>query len=622
MNAVTRRLLLSATLLLGISVFFWSSIRAAESQDNNTAQSQNSTIAQRQSSTAQAYGTAASPPAGQGLSAAAAYGVAPDGHASVSLDKAHGASLDKVHGSYSFLFGPDLISAPGNALSATNKFLDPKDFPDATYCGHCHQEAYHQWRQSLHASSFRTPFYRTSVNLLIHTKGIEFARHCDSCHNPVAVLSGSLDSHATGDRSFDRDGLTCMVCHSIQKVDTKLGNGSYTMGVPAVMVDAQGTPIAGMVPDSEILMHLDRHSKAVMRDIYKSPQFCSACHKANFPVALNDYKWIRGFTTYDEWQQSKFSQQNPLTFYTADFTTCQGCHMKREPITLPDPGAKHGMLALHRWPAGNTAVPFYYGYQEQLDKTVEFLKSGNYLNVDIFGLQSGQDAAVVGPLGTVGFSVKPRELLTAYVVVQNKNIGHSLVPEVRDLYEAWVQFTVTDATGKSLYKSGYLRPDGTLDPGAHSFTNRPVNADGNFVDNHRVWTIHSVAYDNSITAGRSTLLRYQFQLPKELAGPVTLKAAVEYRHFRQTYLNNVFGPDHPAYPVVELSASSRTLSLGDNPPTPAGRKRQPGMDALEQPGHRLSGPAAIRRSAACLRAGGSAASGLQGRLRQSRGQRP
>ena len=42
--------------------------------------------------------------------------------------------------------------------------------------------------------------------------------------------------------------------------------------------------------------------------------------------------------------------------------------MKREAITLPDYGAKHGTLASHRWLAGNTAVPFYYGFDEQLDE--------------------------------------------------------------------------------------------------------------------------------------------------------------------------------------------------------------------------------------------------------------
>ena len=84
-----------------------------------------------------------------------------------------------------------------------------------------------------------------------------------------------------------------------------------------------------MVPFDMILRHPERHSQAVMHDFLHTPEFCAACHKANFPATLNDYKFIRAFTAYDEWQQSKFSQRNPLTFYQADFTTCQGCHMKR-----------------------------------------------------------------------------------------------------------------------------------------------------------------------------------------------------------------------------------------------------------------------------------------------------
>ena len=36
-----------------------------------------------------------------------------------------------------------------------------------------------------------------------------------------------------------------------------------------------------------------------------------------------------------------------------------------------------------------------------------------------------------------------------------------------------------------------------LTPARTSFTNRPVTDEGEFVDNHKVWTIHSVAYDNT-----------------------------------------------------------------------------------------------------------------------------
>ena len=32
----------------------------------------------------------------------------------------------------------------------------------------------------------------------------------------------------------------------------------------------------------------------------------------------------------------------------------------------------------------------------------------------------------------------------------------------------------------------------------------------------------------------------------------------------QSYLNNVFGNDHPAYPVVEIASRSRILNVGEN----------------------------------------------------------
>ena len=475
------------------------------------------------------------------------------------------AYADKIREAYNFPFAKGNISLPGNAAVVGDNFLQPSAFPDAEYCGHCHQEAYHEWRQALHSNSFRTPFYRASVNILIRTKGIEFARHCDSCHNPVGVLAGALNTNSPLDRSFDRDGLTCTTCHSIQSVQTKLGNGSFVMGIPAVMVDEHGNRMPGKVPDAEIFAHLDRHSKAVMQDIYHTPEFCSACHKANLPVPLNNYKWIRAFTAYDEWQGSKFSQRNPLTFYSADFTTCQNCHMKREAITMPDYGAKHNMLASHRWLAGNTAVPFYYGFDEQLSKTIAFLKTGNYLNIDLFALKLG-DGTMLAPLGTAPFKLKGGQTVQAYVVVQNKNIGHSLIPEVRDLYEAWVQFTVKSASGATLYDSGFIKPDGMLDTRAHSFTNRPVDTTGSFVDNHKVWTIHSMAYDNSVQAGRSALIRYEFAIPADVKEPISITARVNYRHLRQSYLNNVLGKDHPAYPVIEIASRTRTLAIGENQP--------------------------------------------------------
>ena len=480
--------------------------------------------------------------------------------------KAYNATVTPA---YNFRYGPKNPYSPGNVQVQGEGFLQPGAYPNAEYCGTCHHEAYTQWRQALHSNAFRTPFYRTSVNILIrdNTRGISFARHCDSCHNPIGVLGAALTEDSKVDRGkFDADGLTCMTCHSVVGIDSTNGNSSVKMGIPSVIVDENGNRIPGQVPFAEILRHPERHSKAVMHDFLHTPEFCAACHKANLPATLNDYKFIRAFTAYDEWQQSKFSQRNPLTFYSANFRSCQGCHMARNPVTLPEYGAKDGTFASHRWLAGNTAVPFYYGFDEQLKKTIDFLRAGSYLNVDVFGLRKAGEDRLIAPLGRTSYNLAPNDVVEAYVIIQNKNIGHSLIPEVRDLYEAWVEFTVKDSSGKDIYHSGFLKPDGMLDPRAHSFTNRPVTDEGEFVDNHKVWTIHSVAYDNTVAAGRSALVRYQFRLPASVSGQVSVTAKVNYRHLRQSYLNNIFGPDHPAYPVVEIASRTRILNIGENKP--------------------------------------------------------
>ena len=89
-----------------------------------------------------------------------------------------------------------------------------------------------------------------------------------------------------------------------------------------------------------------------------------------------------------------------------------------------------------------------------------------------------RNQALIAPLGLTSFSLAPGETLIADVVIQNKGIAHSLIPEQRDFYEAWVDFTVKDAAGKVLAESGFIQPDGNLDPSAHSFTNRLINSQG------------------------------------------------------------------------------------------------------------------------------------------------
>ena len=463
---------------------------------------------------------------------------------------------------YNYHFGANQPFLPSLATTDTGEFIDPKTFPTAKYCSHCHQEAHAEWRQSAHANSFRAPWYVKNVNLLSTEKGIEYSRHCEGCHNPIALVSGALTKGSSVNRKFDEDGITCSVCHSIQKVDTR-GTGSYVLAQPAVMVDEKDQPIYGEISDKEILSHLDRHSKAMMKDFYKTSEFCSVCHKAALPKQLNDYKWQRAIFLYDEWQLSSFAKQSPLPFYVKDqVSTCQTCHMTREELTTSDSGAKEGKLASHRWLGANTIIPKFYNYDAQMEKTVAFLRNAVF-NVDIFGLERN-GGKMIAPLGSNAFDVAAGDTLTASIIIQNKGIAHSHVPEQRDMYESWVEFEAKDASGRMLMHSGAMQPNNELDPQAHSFTNRLINAKGELNDLHQVWNNRVLAYNNTIASGRSQIVRYQFKVPEGAQSPITITAKVNYRRFDQHFMDFGMGK-HYVMPVVEMVARTRTLTLGNNP---------------------------------------------------------
>ncbi len=477
---------------------------------------------------------------------------------------------EKIAAGYTYRAGKDQPFLPSNMQTDTGEFINPKDFPTAQYCGHCHQEAHTQWRESAHSNSNRAPWYLKNVGLLNTEKGVEFSRHCEGCHDPIAVAAGAINPGAPKKRPYDQDGVTCMVCHSIQKVDTR-GTGSFTLAVPAVMVDENGEPVRRPVSDAEILAHLDRHSKAVMKDFYRTSEFCSSCHKAALPQSLNGYKWQRAISLYDEWQNSSFAKQSPLPFYKKDaVSTCQTCHMQREALVGVDYGAKQGKLASHRWLGANTVVPQYYKFDQQSTRVAAFLKNAVF-NVDLFALEvdgaQGTESAPIAPLGLTSFDLAPGAHVTASVVIQNKGIAHSHVPEQRDMYESWVAFTVKDARGQILEQSGELQANGELDPAAHSFTNRLINKAGTLNARHEVWNNRVVAYNNTIQSGRSQLVRYSFTLPKDMGAGVSITATVKYRRFDEHFIDFGMGKQHYEQPVIDMVSATRTLVAGANKPS-------------------------------------------------------
>ena len=467
---------------------------------------------------------------------------------------------------------------PSEAKSSFSGFLKPSDVPSAAYCAHCHADVHAQWRQSAHANSFRTPWYLKNVQELATAKGVAYTRHCEGCHNPAALFTGALTEASKLARPNDDDGVTCMVCHSIQEVQNTKGIGSYIMGKPAVMVDAAGDPVPGLPSDQQILAHLDRHKQAVMRPLYHTSEYCAACHKAAIPKMLNDYKWLRTFSTYDEWQQSSWSRETPLTFYKKPaVSTCQTCHMQRE--ATRDTASRDGRAASHRWLGANTAVAAYYGFDEQAKRVADFLRD-DQLEVDIFAITVERDplpgsehftpGSLIAPLGSKGFTVLPGDCVRVDVVIRNKGIGHTLVPELRDFYESWLDFEAKDDAGHTIYRSGALDDSHSVDPNARSYTLRIVSRDGKGLDHHEVWKTYVKAYDATVSPGRSDVVRYRFRVPSDAKG-ISVSASVRYRRFRRSFTDWVFsdGPLAPdRFPTVTMASGSFHFNTGVNAPHP------------------------------------------------------
>ena len=83
----------------------------------------------------------------------------------------------------------------------------------------------------------------------------------------------------------------------------------------------------------------------------------------------------------------RLRSESPLPFYVKDkVSNCQTCHMETRSDSTSGLWREAGKLASHRWLGANTLLSKYYGYDEQMDKTIAFLRNKR-LNVDIFGIE-------------------------------------------------------------------------------------------------------------------------------------------------------------------------------------------------------------------------------------------
>jgi hypothetical protein len=381
--------------------------------------------------------------------------------------------------------------------------------------------------------------------------------------------------------------VDCVACHATTGSVTHTGNGRFIMDVP------QTYPFAGEVGgwkrglhDFLLRVRPGPHQRAFLKpQWHRSAEFCGTCHRQSFGVPQNGFRLVRGADTYGEWQAGPFSGRSAQNAGNA--RSCQACHFPRN-------GTGH---TAHSAPGANTALPALRGDTEHQAQIEQFVKQER-ITLDIFALRkeptrSGQRekrapemwlAPLDAPQETV--SLRSGDRVTLDIVVTNRGIGHSFPSGYADIRDAWLEVTLSDASGRVLLANGITATREEIPDDAHIYRTIPLDREGKPLRHHELDRMTTTAYRRVIPAGASDIARYVFTLPQPPSNRTfRIHARLRYRPLRPEFARWVLGEKSPALPMTTLAETTVEIegerrkakgeSEGKGEPTPNTKNQKP-----------------------------------------------
>jgi tetratricopeptide (TPR) repeat protein len=503
--------------------------------------------------------------------------------------------------------GPASPFWPSSSNTNVNKTIPSDFFMDSKLCAECHQDIYDQWNSSAHHfASFNNQFYRKSIEYMQDVAGTKPTKWCAGCHDHAVFFNGRFDTPIKEqiDTPEAQTGLGCLSCHAITHVDSSMGNGGFIIEYPPLHeLAASKNPLMRRLDRFLTFLNPKPHKATMMKPFMRldSAEYCSTCHKVHLDVPVNGYRWIRGFNDYDNWQASGVSGQGARSFYyPAQSQTCTDCHMPL--VDSNDAGHKNGKVRSHLFAAANTALAVANQDEVLLKKTVEFLKSG-FITVDIFaatpvedmkgqtemrrrsaeqpqlmssfavGEEAEQGGAVLirevgkvaAPLDTAQARFAPGSSVRVDTVVRTRRIGHFFPGGTVDSFDVWLELIAADATGRTIFWSGKVEDDGKgpVEPGAHFYRSYQLDGEGNMINKRNAFQTRSVLYVRLIPPGAADVAHFRMNIPKDVKGPITLHAKLNYRKFSHYYTQFAYAgkPKNDSPELVSTSFDNREYSF-------------------------------------------------------------
>ncbi len=285
---------------------------------------------------------------------------------------------------YMFLYGPGRPFAPSLAKTATGGAYDARSLAGSEGCGTagCHRQIVEEWRPSAHRYAAMDPLFQGIQNVMAKQNGAESTRYCGGCHDPISLFSGTKNIFVKDLSNLQgyQEGISCLSCHSIRKTDVK-GNANFTVAQPREYLwQWHDTGAPRVARDFLIRTYPDEHA-GLSKRLFKSPEYCAACHKQFIDQEVNSVGWVQLQNQYDNWANSHWNTKDD----PRKTVECRECHMPLVESTDPAagddadynrrPGDRRHRS--HRFIASNQLVPTLLqlpGWEEQARLTEQWMR--------------------------------------------------------------------------------------------------------------------------------------------------------------------------------------------------------------------------------------------------------
>lgn len=488
---------------------------------------------------------------------------------------------------YSYLYGDDRPFAPSLARTSTGGAFDARSLGGSASCGSvgCHKQIYDEWATSAHRYAAMDPAFQAIQTVMGEQNGAESTRYCGGCHDPISLFSGTKNIFRDDLTNLVgyQEGVSCIACHAIKEVDVQ-GNANFVITQPRrYMFELHDGALAKWTSDFLIRAYPRYHVESLQHKLFKSPEFCAACHKQFIDEEINQVGWVQLQNQYDNWRKSRWNAPGDPT----QTIECRECHMPLSDSRDPSRGddldynrsARDGKHRSHRFLGANQFVPRLLdlpGADEHTQLTERWLR-GEIAIPEI--AQKWREGPAVPIELIVPDTVAPGERVVVRALMTNNKVGHDFPTGPLDIIQAWVEITVTDDAGAVIYASGRRDPRNFIEPGSFMFKAEPVDQYGNLIDRHNLWEMVGVRYRRALFPGFSDRAEFAFdyegpagsgtqravsgrrgQLVGDGVTTLTVTAKLLYRKVDQFLLNFMFGEDSGlTSPVTVIAEASETI---------------------------------------------------------------